>query len=304
MRTACRSAPTPSFAMGSRPASWTSSCARSRTRRWRWPPPCGAVSSHHARSAAPPMERAGTPASAGQGTDRMQFTPEQTVAIERRRGELLLDAGAGSGKTSVLVERFARAVHEDGIDVGQILTITFTEKAAAELRERIRLRLREAGDDEAARATEGAWISTIHSFCARLLRTHALGAGLDPEFVVLDEREAAPLRRAAFDAALGVCAQTDAGSELISAYGPAALRATIGATFAELRARGMLDPALPLAPPAPDPLDLRSASLLLMDLALAVQRELGEISDPGRRVLDAIDLLEGAPAVLEPGRPW
>ena len=65
----------------------------------------------------------------------MRFTPEQMLAIERRKGELLLDAGAGSGKTSVLVERFARAVREDGIGVGQILTITFTEKAAAELRE-------------------------------------------------------------------------------------------------------------------------------------------------------------------------
>ncbi len=140
----------------------------------------------------------------------MQFTDEQTLAIERRRGELLLDAGAGSGKTSVLVERFARAVQEDGIGVGQILTITFTEKAAAELRERIRLRLREAGDDEAARATEGAWISTIHAFCARLLRTHALDAGLDPEFSVLDERETAPLRPAAFDAALQAAA-TDPG---------------------------------------------------------------------------------------------
>jgi len=234
----------------------------------------------------------------------MQFTSEQTLAIERRKGELLLDAGAGSGKTSVLVERFARAVHEDGIAVGQILTITFTEKAAAELRERIRVRLRAAGDDEAARATEGAWISTIHAFCARLLRTHALDAGLDPEFTVLDERETAPLRRAAFDAALGVCAQTDAGSELVSAYGPSALRGTTGAIYTELRARGMLEPTLPLAPPAPDPLDLRSASLLLQDLAAAVQRELAAINDPGRRVLDAIDLLATAPAILESGRPW
>jgi ATP-dependent helicase/nuclease subunit A len=234
----------------------------------------------------------------------MQFTPEQTLAIERRKGELLLDAGAGSGKTSVLVERFARAVHEDGIEVGQILTITFTEKAAAELRERIRTRLREAGDDEAARATEGAWISTIHAFCARVLRAHALDAGLDPEFTVMDERETAPLRRAAFDAALGVCAQTEAGSELVSAYGPAALRGTIASTYTELRARGMLDPTLPQAPPAPDPLDLRSASLLLQDLAAAVQRELGAIKDPGRRVLDAIDLLARAPAILESGRPW
>src|SRR5215469_11009804 len=107
------------------------------------------------------MAPAATPESAGRSAD-VRFTPEQTLAIERRKGELLLDAGAGSGKTSVLVERFARAVEEDGVGVSQIHTITFTEKAAAELRERIRTRLRAAGDDSAARATEGAWISTIH----------------------------------------------------------------------------------------------------------------------------------------------
>ena len=113
-------------------------------------------------------------------TDERTFTDEQLVAIERREGDLLLDAGAGSGKTSVLVERFARSVLEDGIEVGAILTITFTEKAAAEMRERIRARLRELDADEAARATEGAFISTIHGFCARVLRAHALAAGLDP----------------------------------------------------------------------------------------------------------------------------
>jgi ATP-dependent helicase/nuclease subunit A len=234
----------------------------------------------------------------------MQFTQEQTLAIERRRGELLLDAGAGSGKTSVLVERFARAVHEDGIGVGQILTITFTEKAAAELRERIRNRLRGAGDDEAARATESAWISTIHAFCARLLRTHALAAGLDPEFTVLDERETAPLRRAALDAALEAAAQMPEGSELISAFGPGTLRGTIASTYAELRARGALEPRLPPAPVPPNPLDVRSACLLVEDLALVVQRELGAIGDPGRRVLDAIDMLDRAPLILESGRPW
>ncbi len=234
----------------------------------------------------------------------MQFTDEQTLAIERRRGELLLDAGAGSGKTSVLVERFVRAVQEDGIGVGQILTLTFTEKAAAELRERIRKRLREAGEDAAARATEGAWISTIHAFCARLLRTHALEAGLDPEFTVLDERETAPLRLAAFDAALAAAAQTPEGSDLISAFGPATLRGTIASTYAELRARGALEPRLPPAPPPPNPLDLRSACLLVEDLALVVAHELGAIRDPGRRVLDAIDLLERAPAILESGKPW
>ena len=122
--------------------------------------------------------------------------------MARRRGPLLLAAGAGSGKTSVLVERFVRAVREDGIAPGRILAITFTERAAAELRERVRARLLELGEREAARDTEGAPIGTFHGFCARLLRVHALTAGLDPEFAILDEAGAGRLRQLAFRRAL------------------------------------------------------------------------------------------------------
>ena len=100
---------------------------------------------------------------------RAQVTDEQRRAIERRDGDLLLDAGAGSGKTSVLVERFARAVLEDGVDVGAILTITFTDKAAAELRDRIRARLRELGADEAGARDRGR----VHLDDPRLLRAGA-----------------------------------------------------------------------------------------------------------------------------------
>ncbi len=87
----------------------------------------------------------------------------------------------------MLVERFVRAVREDGIAPGRILAITFTERAAGELRERVRARLLELGEREAARDTEGAPIGTFHGFCARLLRVHALAAGLDPDFAILDE---------------------------------------------------------------------------------------------------------------------
>jgi ATP-dependent helicase/nuclease subunit A len=234
----------------------------------------------------------------------VRFTPEQTLAIERRRGELLLDAGAGSGKTSVLVERFARAVKEDGIGVGQILTITFTEKAAAELRERIRTRLRAVGDDEAARATEGAWISTIHAFCARILRTHALAAGLDPEFTVLDQNDTASLRKAAFDAALTVCARTDAGADLIAAHGTSALGRSITSIYDELRARGQLEPTLPPAPPPPTRADAYGIIERVQQLALTLLRELGQKSDPGKRISEAMMQLEAVPSVLARGLPW
>src|SRR5690242_21733964 len=97
--------------------------------------------------------------------------PEQQAAVEAH-GEVFVSAGAGTGKTAVLVERFARAVCDDGLDVESILVITYTEKAAGELRTRIRARLTELGRPDLSRALDGAWVSTIHGLCHRLLRSH------------------------------------------------------------------------------------------------------------------------------------
>ena len=104
------------------------------------------------------------------------LTAEQRDAVRRRSEPLLLSAAAGSGKTSVLVERFVAAIREDGIAPGKILAITFTERAAGELRSRVRARLLELDDREAARDTEAAFVGTFHGFCARVLRAH-LGLG-------------------------------------------------------------------------------------------------------------------------------
>ena len=127
-------------------------------------------------------------------------TPEQDAAIQAE-GLVFVSAGAGTGKTSVLVERFARAI-DQGIDVASILVITYTERAAAELRSRIRARLAGLGRPELTRELDGAWISTIHGFCLRLLKQYPFAAGLDPRFRVLDESQAAVLRVEAFEEAL------------------------------------------------------------------------------------------------------
>jgi ATP-dependent helicase/nuclease subunit A len=236
-----------------------------------------------------------------------EWTEEQRHAIERRQGDLLLDAGAGSGKTSVLVERFVRSVLEDGIAVEAILTITFTEKAAAEMRDRIRARLRELGADEAARATEGAFISTIHGFCARALRAHALGAGIDPLFVVLDEPEAGRIADAAFDEALEDMAQNEPGGvDLIASYTPGALRAGIISMHAELRSRGELEPALPALVPlgAAEPAAARDA---LAAAAASVAAELAAIDSPSVRVGEAIGRVDRSLHALEDPEeriPW
>ena len=84
-----------------------------------------------------------TPGSAARGGVRT-LTPEQREAVDRRDGSLLLAAAAGSGKTSVMVERFVATVLEDDVAVERILAITFTEKAAGELARRVRARLRRA----------------------------------------------------------------------------------------------------------------------------------------------------------------
>jgi ATP-dependent helicase/nuclease subunit A len=231
-----------------------------------------------------------------------EWTDGQRYAIARRDGELFLDAAAGSGKTSVLVERFVRAVLEDGIGVDRILTITFTEKAAAEMRERIRLRLLELGAREHARAVETAYISTIHAFCARLLRTHALAAGIDPVFVVLDEWRAAHLARRAFDDALERLAQTGQQAErLIASYRVIELRSAIQSSYGQLRSRGERHPRLPAIVPAPE------LAPLLERTRAAAARALGELrreDDRSQRVLTAIERLERAAALRPAGVPW
>ena len=133
--------------------------------------------------------------------------------------------------------------------VGAILAITFTEKAAAELRDRIRARLRELGPSDAARATESAWISTIHGFCARVLRSGAVSAGLDPAFVVLDADGAERVARAAFEAALTDLGRAgEAAEQLLADYGAVTLQATIQGLYAQLRSRGERRPGLPPLP--------------------------------------------------------
>ena len=180
--------------------------------------------------------------------DGVALTGEQEHAVARRSEPLLLSAAAGSGKTSVLVERFVEAVRQDGIAPARILAITFTERAAGELRARVRARLLELGDREAARDTEAAFVGTFHGFCARLLRVHSLAAGLDPGFAILDEGLAGRLRELAFRAALRDFLAGERGEavDLIAAYGVDRVRSMIEQVYRELRSRGQRLPRLPL----------------------------------------------------------
>src|SRR5271157_6285367 len=118
----------------------------------------------------------------------VDFTPEQLAAVDVSgpRLDTCVVAGPGSGKTTVLVEYFRRLV-EAGVDPLRILAITFTEKAAGNMRKKLAERFQDSLDMRAK--MERAWVSTVHGFCSRLLKENAVFAGVDPEFTVADANE-------------------------------------------------------------------------------------------------------------------
>ena len=122
---------------------------------------------------------------------------EQLLAVEETESRFSIRAGAGAGKTFVLVQRYLRHIVDEGMSPDQILAITFTKKAAASMKQRIVGELRDRGLAESAQIAETGPIQTVHSFCERVLRENSLEAGIDPEFSVLSEGEAALLREEA-----------------------------------------------------------------------------------------------------------
>lgn len=142
----------------------------------------------------------------------MNWTPEQQQAITSLAPRICVDAGAGSGKTRVLIDRIVHLIEADHAELDEIVAITFTEKAAGEMKARLRRAFREKAtpDDpdimsrwrNLEQRVESARITTIHAFCAGLLRENALRQGLDPDFAVLAEDDALLLRHETVTTAL------------------------------------------------------------------------------------------------------
>jgi ATP-dependent helicase/nuclease subunit A len=233
--------------------------------------------------------------------------PEQQEAIERA-GVVFVSAGAGTGKTRVLVERFVKAVCERELSLDSVLVITYTERAAGELRARIRERLVELGRTDLARDIDRAWISTIHGFCHRLLRSHPFEVGLDPGFRVLDESQSRVLRSEAFAEAL---ARFCAGREperlgLLSTYGSVRLSKMLAGVYERLRSAGR-----PLELGAGEESGIAAALGELRDCAAATLEALPEGAE-GRAAVERaaelgmpdadslLDLGEFRPAVPDP----
>ncbi len=215
---------------------------------------------------------------------------EQLAAIEAP-GVVFVSAGAGTGKTTVLVERYVRAVCDRGLDIESILVITYTERAAGELSSRIRARLLELGRHDLARSLDGAWISTIHGFCHRLLKAHPFAAGIDPRYRVLDDSQSRVVQGEAFQQALtAFCAGEDGERlRLLATYGARGLRRMVTGAFETLRSAGRpLELELPGRSELPERLEeLRDAAQCLLD------------EGPHETVARVLELLAAAPAAEE-----
>ncbi len=221
-------------------------------------------------------------------------TDQQRAAVGDRDRDVFLRAGAGTGKTTVLVDRFCAAALDPEIGIEKVLAFTFTERAADQLRRRVREELGPEVD------TDRAWISTIHGFCRRLLASHPAAAGIDPRFRVVDEAEADRLAARAFDSSLEqLVAEGEADAlEFAAANRRRTLLEMTRGAYDELRSHGYPDPALP----EPPPVDTAAALGELVAAAGEAHAECAEATGPKgeisrRRIGEAAGLDPGA----EPG---
>ena len=169
---------------------------------------------------------------------QMRVSPEQEPAVLARGRDVVVTAGAGTGKTTTLVARYLSLL-ADGLPLRSVVAITFTRKAAREMRNRVRAAVQRYTDgsdlppDELRRwqrlyaELDAARIDTIHSLCTEILRTHPAEADVDPRFAVLEEGQAYILRKRALDEALAWAADDPQAVQWFALLGEQGLRKSL-----------------------------------------------------------------------------
>src|SRR6266478_5064318 len=180
-----------------------------------------------------------------------ELLPEQAAATYELKKHISVSAGPGSGKTTVLVERYLHILQEHKLSIDQIVAITFTNRAANEMRERLRDQLnhilkKAAGKErrrwlDYKRTLDGAVITTIHGFCARLLREFPVEARVDPQFLLLDEHRAAMLLESVVEEVLTefISAGHVEISRLTLGVGRGRLAEALGQLYRDVRGQGL-----------------------------------------------------------------
>jgi len=186
----------------------------------------------------------------------MVSTKRQDLAISTHDRSMVVTAGAGTGKTYVLVRKYIDLLETRNVRVPEILALTYTEKAAAEMKERIRAELSARSGSFWERANEEflvAPVQTFHSFCAQILREFPTEAGLEPGFGVLDEQQMARIHEEAFEALVttpGKGPSHDALVRVLSIIESGTLKGMLPAMYAKRREYGEFFSALAKSEPA------------------------------------------------------
>ena len=182
---------------------------------------------------------------------KRQLLPEQAAAAYEIDKHISVTAGPGSGKTTVLVERYLHILRKQKLNIDQIVAITFTNRAANEMRARLRdelnVILQTVTPNERPRwlsykrTLDGAVITTIHGFCARLLREFPVEARIDPQFLLLDEHRAAMLLESVVEEVLSQFISDGhlEVSRLTLGVGRAKLAAALAQVYKEARSQGL-----------------------------------------------------------------
>ncbi|HXI94191.1 MAG TPA: UvrD-helicase domain-containing protein [Blastocatellia bacterium] len=199
----------------------------------------------------PPSSVDGRPSPVGRRPSSRELKPEQKLAAHTLDRHVSVTAGPGAGKTTVLVERYLHILREANISVDQIVAITFTNRSANEMRERLRRELNNilvsAAPVERAkwmrhkRTLDGAIITTIHGFCARLLREFPVEAEIDPQFILLDAHQSAMLEEGVVEETLTefISAKDSAMTELAAGVGRVRLVRGLIDIYRSMRNQGL-----------------------------------------------------------------
>lgn len=243
--------------------------------------------------------------------DLSTLMPQQLQIVKTLDRPLFVSAGAGSGKTFTLTRRIVYALSSESgpfvEHLDQVLAITFTKDAAAEIRDRVRRALIDEGMDEEALTVDDAWISTIHGMCSRILRAHALELGIDPEFTVLTDTD--ELMDQAVEHVLGRATAPDAAPELAASlkalYAWYPMAGEGGSFGAGTTIKGLVRDLLELSSQLPGGMDDVRVARGQADtsaLADAYRAALGAskaTTEKAQVALDAIDAFEASGKTME-----
>ncbi|MBI2645889.1 MAG: UvrD-helicase domain-containing protein [Deltaproteobacteria bacterium] len=228
----------------------------------------------------------------------ISLTAKQHEIVHAKVPRLVIEAQPGSGKTRLLVERLVAGLEKDGFKPHQLVAITFTEKAAQEIKDRVIARVSHLGSPQ--QAVDQLWISTIHGFCRRILKEHAWEVGLSTTFSVLSSEQTIFLKNKIFKQTFQKLLQEKdpALSFLLTEYGFYKLKSLVMGLYEKrFQLRGVTDPRG--TAPSAQILESIFSVFQKIESAYQDQKKQKNVCDFDDLLWNCFDLLKSHPVILK-----